>query len=391
MEPTILIANWSMTLLISAAILLCIQLAYYIFIYAKPFQLVKQSNLSKLEYNDTLPPVSVIIYALNDSENLRKHLPKILEQEYPNFEVIVINDGSTDETEEVLKLYSANYSNLYHTYIPEESRYLSRRKLAMTVGIKAAKHDYLLFTDSASTPVSALWIERMMRNFTPETDFVLGFSGYHKAKGWLASLSSFDNLLTMVRYLSRAISKKPYAGIGRNLAYRKCVFFNNKGFSKHLDLHFGEDNLFVNDNATRANTRVEVSPESIIQTENPHSLSIWKEIKLRLAGTTCHYKGISPILFGFETFTRFIFFINIILLIIVSDLNWVVIVEAICLLLIRWTVRCIQISKLQSLFLQKKTTALILLLDCINPICNLYFKLNRKVSYKNDYTWRLPK
>ncbi|MGL5564009.1 MAG: glycosyltransferase [Tannerellaceae bacterium] len=391
MEPTIFTANWSMILLISATVLLCIQLAYYIFIYAKPFQLIKQSNLSKLEYNDALPPVSVIIYALNDSENLRENLPKILEQEYPNFEVIVINDGSTDETEEVLKLYSVNFSNLYHTYIPEESRYLSRRKLAMTVGIKAAKHDYLLFTDSASAPVSPLWIERMMRNFTPETDFVLGFSGYHKAKGFLASLASFDNLLTMVHYLARAIAKRPYAGLGRNLAYRKSVFFNNKGFSKHLDLHFGEDNLFVNDNATKTNTRVEVSPESIIQSETPYNTSIWKEIKLRLAGTACHYKGMSPTLFGLETFTRFLFFVNIILLIIVSNLNWIVIVEAICLLLIRWTVRCIQISKLQSLFLQKKTTALTLLLDCINPICNLYFKLNRKVSFKNDYTWRLPK
>lgn len=391
MEPTLFTANWSMTLLISAAVLLCIQLAYYIFIYAKPFQLIKQSNLGKLEYNDTLPPVSVIIYALNDSENLRKHLPKILEQEYPNFEVIVINDGSTDETEEVLKLYSANYTNLYHTYIPEESRYLSRRKLAMTVGIKAAKHDYLLFTDSASAPVSSLWIERMMRNFTPNTDFVLGFSGYHPAKGLLASLVSFDNLLTMVHYLSRAISGKPYAGIGRNLAYRKSVFFQNKGFSKHLDLHFGEDNLFVNDNATGKNTRVEIATESIIQTDTPETSGIWKEIKLRLAGTACHYKGGNSILFGFETFTRFIFFINVILLIIVSNLNWIVIVEAICLLLIRWIVRCVQITKLESLFLQRKTTVLTLLLDCINPICNLYFKLNRKVSYKNDYTWRLPK
>ena len=179
-----------------------IQLLYYFCLYNRIHTRSRAVKRSDIHFSQELPPLSVIIYAREEVENLRRNLPAVLEQDYPQFEVIVINDGNTDESEDYLTLQGEKYPNLYHSFVPSSSRYISRKKLAITLGIKASKYDWLVFTDANCLPESNQWLRTMARNFTSRAQIVLGYSGYERGKGWLHKRVSFDNLFTSMRYLA---------------------------------------------------------------------------------------------------------------------------------------------------------------------------------------------
>ena len=285
-----------------------IQFFYYLRFYNAVLHLKKQTDKDAVSFERKYLPVSVIICTKNDSENLAEFLPSVLEQIYPYFEVIVVNDGSTDETNELIARLSQEYPNLYSTYIPEGVKTFGTRKLALTVGIKAAKNDILLFTEANCKAVSKKWIVRMMRNFSSETDIVLGFSGYEKKKNLLARLISFDNLFNSLQYLGAAIRRRPYMGIGKNMAYRKELFFNTKGFASILRLPVGDDDLFINKNATRNNTRVEISQESKIEATQITHRKFFINKELRLFSKQ-YYSFFGKYFSSVEMYTRGLFYV----------------------------------------------------------------------------------
>ena len=262
---------------------------------------------SDIHFSQELPPLSVIIYAREEVENLRRNLTAVLEQDYPQFEVIVINDGNTDESEDYLTLQGEKYPNLYHSFVPSSSRYISRKKLAITLGIKASKYDWLVFTEANCLPESNQWLRTMARNFTSRAQIVLGYSGYERGKGWLHKRVSFDNLFTSMRYLGYALAGKPYMGIGRNMAYRKELFYSQKGFSAHLNLQRGDDDLFINKTATSENTRVETDANAVVRVQPVFRAKDWREEKISYMATAHFYRGIQRNLSGFETTTRLLF------------------------------------------------------------------------------------
>ena len=176
-------------LLSAAGILFIIQLIYYFGLYNRIHVRNKTVRKEETHFSRELPPLSVILCARNEADNLRKILPAILEQDYPQFEVIVINDASTDETEDVLGYMEEKYPHLYHSFTPDSARYISHKKLALTLGIKASKHDWLVFTETNCMPASNQWLKLMARNFTSQTQIVLGYSGYDRIKGWLHNVS----------------------------------------------------------------------------------------------------------------------------------------------------------------------------------------------------------
>ncbi|SMO68154.1 glycosyltransferase [Solitalea koreensis] len=239
-----------LTVLAGAFIVNC---AYLFFLYKKFAFNFPASTF----YAEKQEPVSIVLCARNESENLRKFLPSLFKQDYPQFEVVVVNDCSFDDSEAVLEAFAEQYSNLKIVNLVEHEKYRHGKKFALTLGIKAAKYDLLLMTDADCEPVSEHWIASMQRNFTNETEIVLGYSPYAKTKGFLNSFIRFETFVTALNYFSFALVGKPYMGVGRNLAYRKELFFRNKGFAKHMHLLSGDDDLFVNENATKVNTRVE--------------------------------------------------------------------------------------------------------------------------------------
>lgn len=372
----------------TVGILFIIQLLYWWIVYGRPLR--KSGLIAAAQSDGQSVPVSVVVYAKNESENLRKHLPALLTQDYPEYEIIVVNDGSTDESDNVLKSFEQEYGHLYHTYIPEDAKYLSRKKLALTVGIKAAKHNVILFTEANCEPLSNRWIDSVARTYSNNTEIVLGYCAYPHTKGFLHKLISYDNLIKGLQYLSSALIGKPFTGNGRNLSYRKELFFQHKGYYKSLGLHAGDDDLFVNESANGKNTKVIYTPESITHMAPFEYAKVWREMKVSRAATQRHYKGSALLFYRFEGLTYILFLITTIATVVLGIFgNWLIAVVAGLLFIIRYIVKAVILHKSAKMLQQKPVTSLLVLLEFIQPIVNIYVRIYRLFRGKNDYTFRL--
>jgi glycosyltransferase involved in cell wall biosynthesis len=282
---------------------LLIQVVFYLGIYARLFFCPKNRISGNSE------PVSVIICARNEAENLERFLPAVLNQQYADYEVIVVNDGSSDDTESIIRLFQAQYPHLRTTTIREDKKFSHGKKLAVTIGIKAARHDILVFTDADCEPSSNQWLKQMAAGFTDGKNIVLGYGGYFSQKGLLNKYIRYDTLVIATQYLSFAISGIPYMGVGRNLAYRKSFFQKTQGFTSHLHLLSGDDDLFVNEYATRQNVSVEFSPEGHTRSEPSNTFKKWVYQKRRHFTTAPLYKSGHKALLFLEPASRLLFYI----------------------------------------------------------------------------------
>jgi len=276
---------------IKEALFLLFQLCFIVQLYYLVNNHSKLTGYKPLD--DIIPaniPISVIIAARNEAENLRKYLPGILEQNYPDYEVVVVNDCSYDTSDLVLEEMEKKYLNLKVVTITEHVRFKTGKKFALTLGIKAAKNEHLLFTDADCEPASANWVARMAANFTTGAQIVLGYSPYYKGKGLLNLMVRFETLKSAINYLSSALIGDPYMGIGRNLAYTKTLFFGAKGFAAHMHILSGDDDLFVNQNATSDNTIIEIHPEAFTYTAAKTTIGTWYKQKKRHLGVGKYYK-----------------------------------------------------------------------------------------------------
>lgn len=368
-----------------SGVLFLTQAIYYLGLYSKLYTHSKAASSTIL--NTENPPLSVIIVAKDAAHELQENLPSILEQDYPEFEVIVIYDHSADDCDDVLKLLEDKYPNLYHTFIPDSARYISHKKLGITMGIKASRHDWLVFTESNCHPQSNQWLKQMARNFTPATEIVLGYSNYEKASGWFNKKITFDTLLNSMRYLGMATAGHPYMGTGRNLAYRKSLYYKQKGFAAHLNLQRGEDDLFINETANGHNTRVETSPESLIRISMPKYKRIWCEEKISYAATSRLFKGTARYLMGFETCSRLLFYAVTITTIVISIFlhQWITLGIAVLLWATRFVMQLIVFRKTAQTFGERKFCALLPVFDFLQPVWNGVFKLQRKLRRKNEF------
>jgi biofilm PGA synthesis N-glycosyltransferase PgaC len=254
-------------------------------------------------------PVSVIISARNEADNLHAFLPAILEQNYPDYEVIVVNDCSYDNSYVVLERFEKQYPHLKVVTITEHDRFKTGKKFALTLGIKAAKNEHLLFTDADCEPASVNWVARMAANFTTGAQIVIGYSPYIKTGGFLNAFIRFETLKSAINYLSAALVGNTYMGIGRNLAYTKNLFFNAKGFAAHMHIMAGDDDLFVNQNATADNSIIEIHPEAFMYTPSKTTIASWYRQKKRHLGVGKYYKGKHRRFLTFDALTGGLFYL----------------------------------------------------------------------------------
>ncbi len=280
-----------------------IQLFYYFYYYLAT-ALFRQTV--KIAPGD---PVSVIICARNEEQNLREFLPSVLEQEYPEFEVIVVNDCSDDESYNVLGEYLKKYPNLRVSNIIKDPKFTHNKKFAQFIGIKAAKNELLLFIDADCRPQTGKWLGTMVSHFDDKTDFVLGYGGYFSKKGLLNKYIRSDGMFIAMQYLGMAIRGNPYMGVGRNLAYRRSLFFRNKGFGPHSQLASGDDDLFVNSNATGENIKVEFGKEAHTRSVPAATTTELFKQKKRHLTTAVHYKLSHKVILTVEPVTRLLFYV----------------------------------------------------------------------------------
>jgi poly-beta-1,6-N-acetyl-D-glucosamine synthase len=250
-------------------------------------------------------PISVIICAKNECENLRNNLQKVLEQKHPNFEVIVVNDGSTDDTAEVIGEFLVKYKHLKTTSLPPPSdpKFTHGKKLAVTVGVKAAKFEWLVFTDADCWPESENWLTSLQTGFDKK-DIVLAYGGYHRTSRLLNNFIRFETLNIALMYLGFANIKKPYMGIGRNLAYKKHLFFTNKGFASNYGILSGDDDLFINETANSTNTSIVIDKDSFTRSASKTKWSDYFNQKVRHLSTANVYKPIHSFRLGMEPISR---------------------------------------------------------------------------------------
>ena len=268
----------------------------------------------------TVKGVSVIVSARNEALNLKPFLQALLEQDYPLFEVIVVNDGSEDDTQDVLDAYMVKYRRLKLTFVPKGARVISSKKLALTLAVKAARYDYLLFTDADCRPESKYWVRDMVRGFeaNEQTEIVLGYGAYFATKGHVSRLTQYETLTTGLQYMGFARAGRPYMGVGRNLAYRKELFVRNNGFASFAGEKAGDDDLFVNHTATSANTIVVSTPESITWSLPKSSFSAWYQQRKRHLSVSPLYTPKTKFLLALEPICRGLFYALLLVLMVVA-------------------------------------------------------------------------
>jgi len=291
-------------------------LVQQVFFWLIHFRLIRHRTP---ESKDTSQGISVVICAHNEHHHLEENLPLVLEQDYPEYEVLVVNHMSDDDTHFLLNSLAGQYPHLNTITIEEDLNFFTGKKFPLSIGIRSARYDRVLLTDADCRPVSKDWIRHMSSAFTKGREIVLGYGAYQREPGFLNRMIRFDTAQIAMQYLSCALAGIPYMGVGRNLAYRKEVFFRNQGFISHYRIRSGDDDLFINRVAGRANTTISVHPDSFTISDPCKSWGAWITQKRRHLSTSHHYRFGHRLLLGLHAFSLFTFYT---LLAVMLALGW---------------------------------------------------------------------
>ncbi len=316
MNLTNYLLNWQEIIFILLCSITAIQIFYYLFFFSR---LAFFKNTTK-DITQT-HPVSVIICARDEAANLAKNLPGSLVQAYSTtHEVIVVNDNSFDDSKYLLEEFERDFKHLKVVELKQEAKMIPGKKFPLSIGIKTSKYEIVLLTDADCVPSSELWIEKIQESYDDSTEIVLGYGAYHKKKGLLNRLIRWETFHTALQYLSYALAGKPYMGVGRNLSYKKVIFFRHKGFSSFNHISSGDDDLFINIAATKNNTKINISPEAFTLSDSPSNWNQWIKQKRRHYSTAKYYKPLHKFLLGLYSLTHFLFFP--ILITAIAFYNW---------------------------------------------------------------------
>ena len=292
-----------MMLLYALAAMVVINCGYYI-LFSK-FSFLTSSEIKP----ETNYPVSLIVCAKNEAENLKNHIPLWLEQDHQDFELILIDDASVDDSLEVMESFQADNPEIQIVKVKNNEAFWANKKYALTLGLKRAKNQRLLFTDADCKPASKDWLATMTAQFSEEKQLILGYGAYEKTGGLLNCFIRFETLMTALQYFAYAKANIPYMGVGRNLAYTAKLYYDNKGFMSHIKLPSGDDDLFVNEAATPTNTTICISEKAFTYSIPKKTWKAWWLQKKRHITTSKHYKPIHKFLLGLFYTSNVLFWI----------------------------------------------------------------------------------
>ena len=281
------------SLLYALGAFVLIQLFYYLFVFTRLAFYGKSTN-----YGNEAPGVTVLVCAWNEKENLTELLPLLDAQEYPEFEVILLDDRSDDGSEDFMRENIHSWKNIRYIRINDEFDHVTPKKYALTVGMKQAKFPVALMTDADCRPNSLHWITAMTSQINEEKNIVIGFSPYEKESGLLNWFIRCETFYAAVQYLSFSLSGLTYMGVGRNIMYKTQVFFANKGFYRHRHIMGGDDDIFLNEVSTSSNTAISIEPESFVYSKPKSTWSGWLRQKRRHLAVSQFYRKRNKIMLG---------------------------------------------------------------------------------------------
>ncbi len=280
------------------------QVFYFLYFFTR-LAFYKKKNKSTSQTH----PVSVIICARDEAANLAKNLPGALVQQYKtSHEVIVVDDNSFDDTKYLLQEFKKTFKQLHPVFLKQEAKFIPGKKFPLSIGIKTAKYEVVLLTDADCVPASEYWIEQMQETYDDTTEIVLGYGAFNKRRGFLNKLIRWEAFSTAIQYFSYALVGMPYMGVGRNLSYKKTIFYRHKGFSAHNHVLSGDDDLFINMAATKINTKINIDADAFTLSEPAKTWSQYAKQKKRHYSTAKYYKPLHKFLLSVYAFTHFLFY-----------------------------------------------------------------------------------
>jgi glycosyltransferase involved in cell wall biosynthesis len=299
-----IVANWPQLVFMLFCVLLAVRLFYVLFFF------------TRLAFHKTKPKesirtnaVTVIICARDEAANLAVNLPGVLVQQYSStHEVIIVNDNSFDDTKYLLEELRKTYRQLHVIELTQEAKMIQGKKFPLSIGIKTAKYEIVLLTDADCVPATENWIASMQAAYDDDTEIVLGYGAYHKQPGLLNKLIRWETFTSALQYLSYAKAGLAYMGVGRNLSYKKTVFYRHKGFSAHNNIAGGDDDLFINSAATASNVKINIDKDSFTLSKPASSFAEWKKQKYRHYSTSKYYRPIHKFLLGLYAACSFLFY-----------------------------------------------------------------------------------
>ncbi len=291
---------------------LVIQLLYHWGIFSK---VAFYKNKHHPKTDGELEPVSIVLCARDAYEYLTELVPVLLGQDYPDFEVVIVNDCSDDETEEYLKDLERKEPRIKPVQLKQHLNFFNGKKFPLSMGIKSAQNDLIILTDCNCMPTNDQWLRSVVSCYGKNTEVVIGYSPYVRKKGLLNYLMRFDAVQNALLYLSAALNGHPYMGIGKNLSYRKELFYRNKGFTSHYTTSVGDDDLFISQVATKKNTEVLIDPDNAILTTPTGNFRQWTRQKSSRYSTVRQYSVGARLLLSLFYISQFLFYASFIALI----------------------------------------------------------------------------
>ena len=354
-----------------------LQLFYLLFFHVRLAN-YKQNKIISPE----LPPVSVIICARNEDTNLKKNLPKILAQDYPQFEVIVVDDNSEDGTTEYLFFLSQKEPRLKRVKVGNTNPMMAGKKFPLTLGLKGASYEHVILTDADCYPASNNWLKEIVKGYSNQKEIVLGYGAYEKAPGFINKVIRYETFQAALNYLSFALAKFPYMGVGRNLSYKKHLFFESGGFFEHREIQSGDDDLFINKVATKRNTSIIISPDSFTFSAPKETWPDWKEQKTRHMSTARYYKAKHKFLLAMQPISHAIFWLTGIFLLAILFIYWYVVVG---IIIVRWIIMRLVNAKVLGKLGENDLRSYIELFDMLQLYYHVRFA--KAALFKSKYRW----
>ena len=303
--------SFSFIVLIVFGLSLLIQLLYH---WGKFSKVAFFKKVGRPKLDEELEPVSIVICARDVYEYLIDLIPALLTQDYPDYEIVVVNDCSDDETEEYLKDLERREPKIKPVQLKQHLNFFNGKKFPLSMGIKSAKNDIIVLTECNCMPVNDQWLRSVVNRYNNQTEIVIGYSPYVQKKSTLNRIMRFDALQNGLLYLSAALSRRPYMGVGRNLSYRKELFYRNKGFISHYMTSVGDDDLFISQVANKKNTEVLIDAENAILTTPTSSFKLWIRQKSSRYSTVSKYNVGARISLSLFYLSQFLFYASFIAL-----------------------------------------------------------------------------
>jgi len=332
--------------------------------------------------NSNLPPVSIIIAARNEGDNLTNNLGFILEQDYPKFEVIVINHQSIDDSKYILHTFKQQYPHLKVIELERNHHQNVGKKMPLSIGIKGASYEHMLFTDADCLPASNQWLKKMAGQFTEKRDIVIGYGPYTKEKGVLNALIRFDTAWIGMNYLGCARRGIPYMAVGRNLGYTQSVYHGVEGFKSHYSVLSGDDDLFIQEAAKQSNYTISLHPDTFCYSDAKKTWEDWISQKKRHYSTIKHYKVFKKWMLGIYPLSLFILLVSFVTLLFSEQFRWWCLGAFTLVFALKWIVQGLIYKKLK----EKKFVAFLPFIELgyfmLLPYLFYLTERNRKGSWK---------